>query len=497
MGSGIIQLASYGIQDMYFIDNPTITFFKVMYKRHTNFAIESIPQYFNIKPDFGTRVSCNIAKIGDLIGKIYLLINLPPIGKFIDIPNETGSGNSNIATCAWCSNIGYQLIKQIDLEIGGSIIDRHYADWFNIWYEITVPLSKRDGLNKMIGNIDILTGYTSSKQGYLLYIPLIFWFNRFPNLAFPLISAYNTDIKINVEFNSLNNCLILGPTHYITIKENICLFNKGDIIYQVVNNLVYYMKFIFFDINNSRLYYIKITPEILNQTNLIYSSLNMSYFVTPTSSDFLYLNQYKYFPQTINLPLGQSYLLVDYIFLDSPERLKFAKNKHDYLIELLTFDNDKVLYQTNNKIKINYTLLCKELFFRCNYDYIQNGYILDTFNYTNSILKSGTNIINSILILMNGQQRLSQQNSDYFNLIQPYMYHTNQPKTGLNIYSFSIKPEEFQPSGYCNLSKIEDIEIDIVIDKNVSYVRPINFRVYGTILNILKFSNGLCKLEFS
>ena len=153
MGSGIIQLASYGIQDMFFITDPLITFFKVIYKRHTNFAIESIPQFFNIKPDFASRTTCTISKIADLIGKIYLYVNLPPIGKFVDIPNESGIGNSNIACCAWCEKIGFQLINHIDLEIGGMIIDRHYADWFNIWHEISVPLSQRRGLDQMIGNI--------------------------------------------------------------------------------------------------------------------------------------------------------------------------------------------------------------------------------------------------------------------------------------------------------------------------------------------------------
>ena len=142
MGSGIIQLVSYGIQDMYFIHNPIITFFKVIYKRHTNFAIESIPQNFNTKANFGSRVTCTISKIADLIGKIYLIVNLPAIGKFNDIPNENGIGNSNISCCAWTEKIGFQLIKQIDLEIGGIVIDRHYSDWFNIYHELSIPYSR-------------------------------------------------------------------------------------------------------------------------------------------------------------------------------------------------------------------------------------------------------------------------------------------------------------------------------------------------------------------
>lgn len=496
MGSGVLQLASYGIQDMYFIYNPTVTFFKTIYKRHTNFVTESIPQQFNTKPDFGSRVTCTIAKIGDLISKIYLVVNLPPIGKFTDVANESGIGNSNISCCAWTEKIGFQLIKQVELEIGGITIDRHYSDWFNIYHEIAVGLSKRRGLNIMIGNVPELTDFTSSKQGYQLYIPLIFWFNRYPNLALPLISSYNSDIKINIEFNTLDECLVIGPSHYITVTDDICLFKQGDILTQTVNNVVNYFKFIKWDPILKRIYWIKVTPEPLNTLNPIYLESNESYYVTPsTPLESLYFNKIKYFSQIINLALGQSYLLVDYVFLDSEERLRFARQSHTYLIDTLTFDNDKVLYHTNNKIKINYSLPCKEIIFRCAYSYLSSGYCKDKFNYTASIIQN-KQIINSVLLLMNGQERFSKQSTNYFQLIQPFQYHTSSTPKGVCVYSFAIKPEEFQPSGYCNFTQVEDIEINIVIDKNVSYSRPVYFRTYAIVMNILEFSNGLVKTVF-
>jgi len=497
MGSGVIQLVSYGVQDMYFIHKPTITFFKVLYKRHTNFAIEPMPQLFNTKADFGNRVTCTIAKNADLINRIYLIVNLPPIGKFLNIPNESGAGNSNIACCAWTKNIGYQLIKRIDLEIGGFIIDRHYSDWFNIWYEITVPITKRAELDAMIGNVPELYELTNSKQGYLLYIPLLFWFCRFPNLALPLVSLYNTDVNINVEFNSLDQCLILGPTHYIKILDSICLFVKGEILQQTINNIIYYYKFIYFDYHNNNLYYIKITPEILLQSAIIYSVNNPNYFVTPntTHTETLYYNLPKYFSHIINLALGNSFLLVDYVFLDSPERLKFAKNENEYLIDVLTYDTEKILYHANNKIKVNYGQTCKEFIFRCNYNYITSGYILDAFNYTTCII-NGSNIINTALLLLNGQERFKQQSIEYFEYIQSFMYHTTASAVGINIYSFAIEPEKHQPSGYCNLSKMDDIEIDIIIDKNVSNTRYVTFRIYAVTYNILKINNGIASLVF-
>ena len=131
MGSGILQLASYGKQDSEFYFKPTVTFFKTMHKKHTNFVSESIPQQFNIKPDFGKRVTCIINDIGDLMGKVYLNVNLPPIGDFIDIPGESGSGNSKISCCAWGNKIGYRLIKSIEFEINDKVIEKHTYDWFN------------------------------------------------------------------------------------------------------------------------------------------------------------------------------------------------------------------------------------------------------------------------------------------------------------------------------------------------------------------------------
>jgi len=495
MGSGILQLASYGRQDMLFTKMPTITYFKKVYKRHTNYASESIPQLFNITPDFGQRVTCTISDIGDLLTSIYLNINLPPVGKFVDINNENGDGNSKIACCAWSNNIGYKIIRKIEMEINDKVIEKHTYDWFNIYNEVYNFMGHKEGLDKMIGNVPELTDLTCTKQGYQLSVPLIFWFNRHPNLAYPLIASYNSDVKINVEFNTLENCLVIGPTHYVTISEEICLFERGDIIYQNVNNLVHYFKFIYHDVSNKRLYYIKITTEEMLSTNSIYLSTNDSIYVTPILKEKLYFNKKKYFPQTINLALGETYLLVDYIFLDTKEKKMFVKNKLSYVINILQYDNPRVIYHAHTKIKINYTLPCTQLLFNCGYDYIHEGWLKEAFNYTNDIYGKDE-IIDKLILYMNGQERFSEREMKHFNYLQPYTYHNHPPPIGVGTYSFATEVHNIQPSGYCNFSKMSDIELRLTINKNVSYNRPVKFKIYAMVLDIMEFENGICTLKF-
>ena len=490
-GGGLLQLVSVGYQDMFLIHQPEITMWKKVYKRHTNFAVEAIPQFFNTKPDFGTRVTCTIAKNADLISRMYLVVNLPPIGRFLNVPLESGEGNQNIAKCAWVKNIGFQLIKIIELEIGGVIVDRHYADWLHIWAELTTSIGQRRGLDKMIGNVSYLNDFTNGKESYQLYVPLFFWFCRYPNMALPLIAMESADVKVNVEFNSLDNTLILAPSHFIEIDDDVVLYKMGDIIKQTVKNVTTYGKFIFYDVLTKRLYYNRITPEsfilgtnISNQNNII---------TIPTGSERLYLDKNKYFTHLLNLSLGNTYLLVDYVYLDIPERLKFLQSNHEYLIDVLQFDNDKQLFHMNNKIKVGYNNLCKTLIFRGQYDYYSSGYMKDKFNYEN---ESGESLIRRARILFNGQERVRDKTTEYYEWIQPYQTHTHPPPKGVCMYSFALTPETHQPTGAVNLSMINDIVLDVTVDKGVSYQRPIKLRIYSVTLNVLRIINGVVSIAF-
>ena len=175
MGGGLLQLVAYGAQDVYLTGNPQITFFKVVYRRHTNFSIESIQQTFNgsAKPD--KRVTCQISRNGDLVHKLYLVFSKS------DGSNWTEDKDARLA------------INKVEIEIGGQLIDRQYGYWMKIWNELTLPAGKKEGYNDMV-----IAGNNANK----LYLPLEFWFCRNVGLALPLIALQYHEVKINVEFSS-------------------------------------------------------------------------------------------------------------------------------------------------------------------------------------------------------------------------------------------------------------------------------------------------------
>jgi hypothetical protein len=262
MGGGLMQLVAYGAQDVYLSGNPQITFFKVVYRRHTNFSVEPIQQTWNGASDYGRTVTCNINRNGDLITNMYVVVKLPYVAQVaITAP-----------TWGYVNRLGHALIENVKIEIGGSKIDEQYGDWLNIWYELTHKAGQERGYAKMIGDIPELTNITYlEKPAYTLYIPLQFWFNRNNGLALPLIALQYHDVRITLTFRSFNNCI------------------------------------------------------------------NYTQNVPPT-----------------NISISDSYLLIDYIYLDSEERKRFAQASHEYLIEQLQFTGSESWSSTNTKLLLNF-----------------------------------------------------------------------------------------------------------------------------------------------
>jgi len=383
-----MQLVAYGAQDIYLTGNPQITFFKVVYRRHTNFSMEAIEQTFNGSADFGKRVTCTVSRNGDLMHKVYLQVTVP----------ELASGKS------FAANLGQALIKYAEVEIGGQRIDKHYGDWMHIWNELSQEAGKKVGYGLMTG---AALGAESAETD--LYIPLEFWFCRNPGLALPLIALQYHEVKINIEFRALSEIVTTG----------------------------------------------------------------------------------------VSASLSAASLYVDYIYLDTDERRRFAQVSHEYLIEQVQFTGDESVSSLSNKIKLNFNHPCKELVW-----VVQRDDVFDTltgasdrFNYTDS---AGANPVLIAKLQLNGHDRFSERMGRYFNLVQPYQHHTNVPKTGINVYSFGLKPEEHQPSGTCNMSRIDNATLQLTLTAaSVSSTVDAKVRVYATNYNVLRIMSGMGGLAYS
>jgi len=436
MGGGLLQLVAYGAQDVYLTGNPQITFFKVAYRRHTNFAIEAIEQNFNGTPGYGSRVTCQISRNGDLINRMYLQVS---------VPNTTG-------TDFYYNYYGLRLINYVEIEIGGQKIDKHYSHWLYVWNELSLPLSKRRGYNEMVG------AYGGKDLGSnTLYIPLEFWFCRNVGLALPLIALQYHEVKINLNFESAEKCGLFAAA----------------------------------------------APALSAVT-----------------------------------------LWVDYIFLDTDERRRFAQLSHEYLIEQLQFTGQEAITSTTGlKTKLNFNHPCKELVWFVTNDESTPLKRANWFNYTTAVgtIVPGTggvdlprtyeklkeelmqtnvnyvpgkaalaialpsNPIKTSKLILNGNDRFYERPGRYFNLIQPFQHHENIPtNAGINVYSFALKPEEHQPSGTLNMSRIDTAllylsfeeatgataDTDYIPSKSILYVYAVNY-------NVLRILSGMGGLAYS
>ena len=416
MGGGLLQLVAYGAQDVYLTGNPQITFFKVAYRRHTNFALEAIEQTFNGNPSYGSRVTCQISRNGDLIHRVYLQVNLN------DTTNPT-----------YCKFFGHRLLNYVEVEIGGQRIDRHYSHWLYIWNELSLPQSKRRGYNEMIG------AYGYGNINNTLYIPLEFWFCRNVGLALPLIALQYHEVKININFESAANCV----------------------------------------------------------TNSTTAGLNLGFSAS---------------------------LWVDYVYLDTDERRRFAQLSHEYLIEQLQFTGQEAITGPSIKPKLSFNHPCKEIIF-----FASTNTVSQWFNYTTAISLDWTGVetyetmktklaqtnydytvnnntpsnpIKTAKLVLNGNDRFYERPGRYFNIIQPYQHHENIPtNAGINVYSFSLKPEEHQPSGSLNMSRIDTAVLNLTFeDKSLSTnYDPLNYNlfVYAVNYNVLRILSGMGGLAYS
>lgn len=547
MTGGIIQLVARGVEDVFLSIEPQITFFKVIYRRHTNFSREEIPQEFIHEPNFGKRSTCKISPdTGDMIDKMTLKITLPCIPKLSQTnDNEYNCGNNNCNNnelkIAWIRKIGFAMIKYVEIEINGKVIDRHYGEWLYIWTYLTTKNIDDHGLSKLIGDVPELTNFTESKEEYILYVPLHFWFCRATGLALPMVGLWFSEIKINLEFYELDKCYVISPTHYVKCVDDIVNFLPYEYLYQKgLDGVERYGIFSHYDSINQRLYYTSINdrltgiphdhygvdPTTMNETarNVILNTNKADkYIIRGVSSDFtvkpdICVKSVSVHKKSLkHIKLKECHVLTDFVYLDDDERMKFAQNKHDYLIEQLYYTPNVPIDSNNAGIRLDIDQSCKLMVWLAQLDYISE--FNDRFNYTDSHIRRkiydpyintdndctkikmydcirvedviGNSLIDEDLIKLDSQDRLSCRPNAYFELIQANQYSNNSLPKGTGMYSYGINPLDTKPTGTTNMSQINLIELKLRMNHCINTTHRAKFRAYGLCYNVWRVDNGL------
>jgi len=496
MTGGMIQLVAYGPEDMFITRDPQITFFKTVYRRHTNFSVEQMIQKFpSQQVNFGNKITTVILKNSDLMGKIYLVVTLPEIKKISD----------PLTKFAWVRRVGFSMIKTVEIYIGGKLIDRHYGEWLSLWADMCGMYStdKMHGINKMIGDVPELTEFSNSKKQYTMYIPLSFWFCRSDSLALPLVALQYCDVTMSVEFYDANMCYMLAPTNYIVCNNDLVNLIPYEYIEQTVGNNLIAGIFINYDIITKRLYYYQITSNTFYYSSnypIVGKTSNFSVYPTTNATSRVYSNA-----NIRNLNIVDCHLLVDYIFVDIDERQRFLQNKHDYLIEQLYYTNPATIKGVNASINLSIDQPCKLIVWLVQMQYIENS--LDYYNYTDNYARVmgsnstknepiGNNIILQETILLNGYERISLRAYDYFSYIQQYQCTDFMTQQGVQMYSFALKPTEIQPSGTCNMGQINNIQVQMQLSNVINVNNPATFRCYSLCYNMFRCHNGIGGLVF-
>jgi hypothetical protein len=443
MGGGLLQLVACGAQDAYLSGNPQITFWKGLFKRHTNFAMEPFRINFTGQSTWGTKQSAVVGRHADLLYSTYLEVVLPykgTDGVAFNWNNEQG-------------RLGYNLIKYAELEIGGQLIDRLYGEWMFLWDSLSSDTTTSLKLYQMVGGrltpgSTILNPPTGcGEQGNssrpalpnVFYVPLAFFYTRNPGAALPLIALQYHEVKINVMWNQSKT--IAGD------------FTKVNVIPAPTHAAIY----------------------------------------------------------------------IDYIYLDTEERRRMAQESHEYLIEQTQYNEDVGISSYNNRIDLTFNHPVKELV-----------WVVQPSSYTDCKMATKEGTVGTRLapftydkvavhkqwLQINGQDRMDYRYGDYFNKVQTFQHHTGSFTTfldtsgggtfmenkvstqaGAYMYSFALKPEEHQPSGTCNFSRIDTativMEMSGAIDIDETADKTFDVRVYAVNYNILRIMSGMAGLAYS
>lgn len=534
MTGSLLQLMAVGSENEYLNINPQMNFFKMVFKRHTNFSMEYVRLNLNgsnqLNFDNNIKLTCKIDRNGDLVYNSFFVFNLPDIYSGYD-PETNTPYKFN-----WIEEIGNFIIHHTSIIIGGTTIDKQYGEWISIWSQLNIDNDKRKSYDKLIGNIteltdpenlpgnngfyptstldekltsdpqlssisyiDILNPYekSCSIKGRTIYVPLSFWFCNNSGLALPLISLQYHDIIFEIELKPLNSLFTIIET----------------------------------DINEP-LYGQRVKPSSVKDNQTINNFLFNGNNISNTNLNSSKISSWNFDP----------HILVNYIFLDNDDRKMFAKKSHEYLItQVKKVDHLGII--GNKVIELNINHPVKQIIWTCqrndltqqnifnNYINWENKninpftiswqkYVLSKYGNFNLSLEQikkkipnkstakffNKETIKNCSIFFEGKPRVKEFDNIFYNFLQPYTTNNCQPNDGIYNYSFEIDNNKFQPSGSCNMSRIKKVTLNIEtsdvdtyenFQNDLNYIYKYNLTVYSLNFNILRIMGGMGGLSFA
>jgi len=454
-----MQLVAYGAQDVYLTGQPKVTFFQAVYKRHTNFAMENIQQTVNGTTTNSGRVSVTIARNGDLVGNMYVSL--------LPITANTTSNNTVFDTC-W---IAERAIADIEMTIGGQRIDKHYQTWWRLYAEVFLGESDKYAYGKMTttaASSAAVLGTNINGNQPRVYLPLLFFFNRNPGLYLPLIALQYHEVRLDFDLTAYY-------TSYFSTD------------FQVWANYVY------LDTEERRRFAQKGHEYLIEQ-------------VQHTGGDSVTVNDsFQLIRLSFNHPVKEFVWCYVNPNQSATANLNALWNFSTGTQNVQVTCNTSAFVNSNNFV-LPHVAGVPHLYFSGGaariipegsvitgntYSWIEEG-------YANAALQYETGPLNQFKVILNGQDRFKEQLGKYFNTYQPYVYHTGTPYPGIYVYSFALQPEEHQPTGTCNFSRIDNAQVAVSIKAGTQGgIQSTLQKLFAVNYNILRIQSGMGGLAFS
>ena len=452
----LMQLVAYGAQDVYLTGKPTITFFQAVYQQSTNFAMETIQQTTTGTATNGGKVSVVIARNGDLIGDMFVSL--------VPQPSLSMTSDNIQPDVNW---IAERCISDVTLTIGGQQIDKHYQPWWRLYSELFNSAANKLQYDKMTSSV--AAGYATSTTPYRVYLPLIFYFNTNPGCFLPLIALQYHEVRIDFTLSSYFNTFFANS------------------IFEVWGNYVY--------LDTEERTQFAQNPSQYLITQVQSSNGDTINNLSETSAQQVRLNFNQPVKELVwcyQVPDAATNKNALWNFSTNPAKTQVTVDPKvlkaaNAIVRPDTLGAPSVIVTTNSFVNTNATNT-----------YPSSGITLGSWTEEGAP-QAGyfeTGPLHTFKLVLNNQDRFKEQYGKYFNQVQTFQTHTGNPYPGIYSYSFALRPEDFQPSGTCNFSRIDTAQVYVAIKAATTGTSVIQ-KMFAVNYNILNVQSGMGGLAFA